>query len=169
MHTGSCVSSVHAKRQRGCTPPTRCKYIHVTLGKCHPWHLTVGYGNPHCCFVQYRRCMLPVNIKSAEEDKGCLLRRALCAKEGATEPPGMGSRRAGEAVRFGRRIARSCKQQGFQLFRTSCTRALSTGSSSCSNQGFCISQRRLRGEGWGRGRRSGAKSRQWRTVSVRVG
>ena len=41
----------------GLPMPTRCKYIHVVLGKCLPWHLTVGYGNPCCCFVTMRCCL----------------------------------------------------------------------------------------------------------------
>ena len=45
------VSQRSTKQQRGCTPPTRFKYLPVTLGTCRPWHVTVGYGNPRYCFV----------------------------------------------------------------------------------------------------------------------
>lgn len=58
------LDKCNKKHQCGCIPPTRFKPILGALGTCRPWHVMVGYSNPHCCFVQLLCCLHNVDSAS---------------------------------------------------------------------------------------------------------
>ncbi|NHH99218.1 hypothetical protein OJHNALOF_00208 [Oceanimonas sp. MB9] len=64
------LNALAGEATAGFPPPTRFQPFHGTLGKCHPWHLTVGSGNPSRHFVWPWHRLSPCHLATRWQQGG---------------------------------------------------------------------------------------------------